>query len=90
LPGLFEQIGERFGIDLKGVPCVGDSLRDLQAGQAVGCAPHLVLTGKGEQFRQRALPATFPADTRVHNDLSAFVDWLLGVSEDGAPAQAKT
>ena len=90
LPGLFEQIGERFGIDLKGVPCVGDSLRDLQAGQAVGCAPHLVLTGKGEQFRQRALPATFPADTRVHNDLSGFVDWLLGVSEDGAPAQAKT
>jgi D-glycero-D-manno-heptose 1,7-bisphosphate phosphatase len=90
LPGLFEQIGERFGIDLKGVPCVGDSLRDLQAGQAVGCAPHLVLTGKGEQFRQRALPATFPADTRVHNDLSAFVDWLLGVSEDGAPAKAKT
>lgn len=89
LPGLFEQIGERFGIDLKGVPCVGDSLRDLQAGQAVGCSPHLVLTGKGEQFRQRALPATFPADTRVHNDLSGFVDWLLGVSEDGAPAQAK-
>lgn len=39
LPGLFEQIGERFGIDLKGVPCVGDSLRDLQAGQALGCAP---------------------------------------------------
>jgi len=35
------------------------------------------------------LPATFPADTRVHNDLSGFVDWLLGVSEDGAPAQAK-
>jgi D-glycero-D-manno-heptose 1,7-bisphosphate phosphatase len=89
LPGLLEQIGERYGIDLKGVPCVGDSLRDLQAGQAVGCAPHLVLTGKGEQFRQRELPATFPADTRLHNDLSGFVDWLLGVSEDGAPAQAK-
>lgn len=89
LPGLLEQIGERYGIDLKGVPCVGDSLRDLQAGQAVGCAPHLVLTGKGEQFRQRELPVTFPADTRVHNDLSGFVDWLLGVSEDGVPAQAK-
>ena len=89
LPGLLEQIGERYGIDLQGVPCVGDSLRDLQAGHAVGCAAHLVLTGKGEQFRQRELPPTFPADTRVHNDLSGFVDWLLGVSEDGAPAQAK-
>jgi D-glycero-D-manno-heptose 1,7-bisphosphate phosphatase len=89
LPGLFEQIGERYGIDLQGVPCVGDSLRDLQAGHAVGCAPHLVLTGKGEQFRQRELSPAFPAGTRVHNDLSGFVDWLLGVSEDGAPAKAK-
>ena len=89
LPGLFEQIGERYGIDLQGVPCVGDSLRDLQAGHAVGCAPHLVLTGKGEQFRQRELSPAFPAGTQVHNDLSGFVDWLLGVSEDGAPAKAK-
>jgi len=90
LPGLFEQIGERYGIDLQGVPCVGDSLRDLQAGHAVGCAPHLVLTGKGKQFRQRELPPAFPAGTQVHNDLSGFVDWLLGVSEDSAPAKAKT
>lgn len=89
LPGLLEQIGERYGLDLRGVPCVGDSLRDLQAGHAVGCAPHLVLTGKGEQFRHRALPPTFPAETRVHQDLSAFVDWLLGVSEDGAPVKAR-
>jgi D-glycero-D-manno-heptose 1,7-bisphosphate phosphatase len=29
------------------VPVVGDSLRDLQAGVAVGCQPYLVLTGKG-------------------------------------------
>ena len=89
LPGLFEQIGERYGLDLHGVPCVGDSLRDLQAGHAVGCAPHLVLTGKGEQFRHRDLPPTFPAETRVHHDLSAFVDWLLGVSEDGAPVKER-
>ena len=36
LPGLFEQIGDRFGVDLKGTPVVGDGLRDLQAGVAVG------------------------------------------------------
>ena len=47
LPGLFEQIGERYGVELARVPMVGDSLRDLQAGVAVGCAPHLVRTGKG-------------------------------------------
>lgn len=87
-PGLFEQIGERYGTDLKGVPAVGDSLRDLQAGMAAGCAPHLVLTGKGEAFRNVELPATFPEGTRVHADLGAFVDWLLGTHSDGGPIQA--
>ena len=77
LPGLFEQIGERFGVDLKTVPVVGDTLRDLQAGAQVGCPPHLVLTGKGEQFRGRALPDTVPPNTRVHADLGAFADWLI-------------
>ena len=36
-PGLFEQIAERFGVSMKGVPVVGDTLRDLQAGVALGC-----------------------------------------------------
>ena len=31
---------------------VGDSLRDLQAGVAAGCAPHLVRTGKGARARR--------------------------------------
>lgn len=77
LPGLFEQIGERFGVDLSGVPCVGDTLRDVQAGAAVGCEPHLVLTGKGAGYRGRELPEQFPAGTRVHEDLAAFVEHLL-------------
>jgi D-glycero-D-manno-heptose 1,7-bisphosphate phosphatase len=69
-PGLFLQISERFNIDLAGVPCVGDSLRDLQAGAAVGCAPYLVLTGKGTRTRDD--PA-LPPDTRVFDDLAAVV-----------------
>ncbi len=77
LPGLFEQIGERFGVDLHGMPVVGDQLRDLQAGIAVGCEPHLVLTGKGAGYRGRALPETFPAATRVHEDLGAFAEHLI-------------
>ncbi|HYE71258.1 MAG TPA: D-glycero-beta-D-manno-heptose 1,7-bisphosphate 7-phosphatase [Ramlibacter sp.] len=76
LPGLFEQIADRFGVDLKGVPVVGDSLRDVQAGAVVGCEPHLVLSGKGAEFRGRPLPDTFPAGTRVHEDLAAFADYL--------------
>ena len=69
LPGLFEQIGERFGVDLKGTPAVGDGLRDLQAGSSAGCEPHLVLTGKGAEFRGRPLPETYPQGTQVHEDL---------------------
>jgi D-glycero-D-manno-heptose 1,7-bisphosphate phosphatase len=30
-PGLFEQIGERYGLDLHGVPTVGDTARGLRA-----------------------------------------------------------
>ena len=76
-PGLFEQIGERYGIDLKGVAVVGDALRDVVAGASAGCEPHLVLTGSGAAYRGHALPETFPANTRVHEDLSAFADWMV-------------
>ena len=77
LPGLFEQIGERFGVDLKGTPAVGDGLRDLQAGAVVGCEPHLVLTGKGAPLRGLPLPDNWPAGTQVHQDLGAFADYLI-------------
>jgi D-glycero-D-manno-heptose 1,7-bisphosphate phosphatase len=77
LPGLFEQIGARFGVQLAGVPTVGDSLRDLQAGAAAGCEPHLVLTGKSAQYRGGGQPEGLPAGTTLHADLPAFADFLL-------------
>jgi D-glycero-D-manno-heptose 1,7-bisphosphate phosphatase len=67
-PGMFLQIAERFNVNLAGVPCVGDSLRDLQAGLAVGCTPHLVLTGKGSKTRD---DPDLPEQTRVYPDLDA-------------------
>ena len=84
-PGLFEQIAERFGVSMKGVPVVGDTLRDLQAGMALGCEPHLVLTGKAMALRGQPLPPQFPADTRVHQDLTAFVAHWLHLAPDGGP-----
>jgi D-glycero-D-manno-heptose 1,7-bisphosphate phosphatase len=83
LPGLFEQIGARLGVPLKGVPTAGDSLRDLQAGAAAGCEPHLVLTGKSAQYaadqagQGGGQPEGLPAGTVVHADLSAFADFIL-------------
>ncbi len=87
LPGLFEQIGARFGIPLKGVPTAGDSLRDLQAGAAAGCEPHLVLTGKSAAFQGGGRPEGLPVGTVLHPDLSAFVDFIIerGVKPVPAP-----
>ncbi|MEC5398293.1 D-glycero-beta-D-manno-heptose 1,7-bisphosphate 7-phosphatase [Uliginosibacterium sp. H1] len=73
-PGLFRQIAERFNIDLNGVPTVGDSLRDLQAGVAVGCTPFLVLTGKGTKT---AVDPELPAGTKVFPDLMAVARHLV-------------
>ena len=84
-PGMFEQIKERFGIDLAGMPTVGDRLEDLQAGVAVGCEPHLVLTGQGAIYRGQPLPDAFPPGTRVHADLAAFAAYLVD-----RPVGAKT
>lgn len=79
LPGLIEEIGKRFDVEMHEVHLVGASLRDLQTALAAGCQPHLV---RGDRL------AAVPADrleevlaaapgARVHEDLAAFVDWLL-------------
>ena len=72
--GLLEEIAHRFSVDLKGVPSVGDSLRDLEASAAVGAAPILVRTGKGEQTLQAG---GLPEGTQVYPDLAAAVRALV-------------
>jgi D-glycero-D-manno-heptose 1,7-bisphosphate phosphatase len=66
-PGMFEEIAARFHVDLKGVPVVGDSLRDLEPGAALGCLPYLVLTGKGERTHRAG---GLPDGTRVYPNLA--------------------
>ncbi len=66
-PGMLQEIGRRFGVDLAGVPSVGDSLRDLQASAAVGARPILVLTGKGEKT---LAAGDLPEGTWVCDDLA--------------------
>ena len=87
LPGLFLRIGERFKVDLTQVHAVGDSVRDVQAAQAAGCIPHLVLTGKGAPPQGELLPAEYPQHTRVHADLAAFATALLAEQERAEAAQ---
>jgi D-glycero-D-manno-heptose 1,7-bisphosphate phosphatase len=64
-------------VQLLGVPTAGDSLRDLQAGAAAGCEPHLVLTGKSAHYRDGGQPEGLPAGTLLHADLAAFADFIL-------------
>ena len=90
LPGLFQQIGERYKVDLRQVHAVGDSVRDVQAAAAAGCVPHLVLTGKGAPAQTDPLPPEFPPGTRVHGDLAAFATaFVAEVEAQQAAARAE-
>jgi D-glycero-D-manno-heptose 1,7-bisphosphate phosphatase len=72
-PGLFNQIAERLGMTLEGVPAVGDSRRDVEAARAAGATPLLVMTGKG----QLALDADEGLEgVAVYRDLAAVADEL--------------
>lgn len=78
-PGLFEAIAREFDTDLREVPVIGDSLRDLQAGLLLGCTPILVRTGKG-LINEPLLGAQEDLNLRnalVFDDLAAAADHLL-------------
>jgi D-glycero-D-manno-heptose 1,7-bisphosphate phosphatase len=72
--GMFEEIAARFHTDLKGVPVVGDGLKDLQAAEAVGAQPVLVLTGKGTKTREEG---GLPRKTLVFEDLAEAARHLI-------------
>jgi D-glycero-D-manno-heptose 1,7-bisphosphate phosphatase len=72
--GMLKEIGVRFGVEMTGVPCIGDSVRDLQAAEAVGAQPMLVLTGKGEKTLRAG---NFPKNTVIFPDLAFAASALL-------------
>jgi D-glycero-D-manno-heptose 1,7-bisphosphate phosphatase len=64
---MLEEIAVRFHTELKGVPSIGDSLKDLQAAESVGAQPILVLTGKGKATHAAG---GLPKKTLVFEDLA--------------------
>jgi D-glycero-D-manno-heptose 1,7-bisphosphate phosphatase len=79
LPGMLQQIGERFGVDLATVHMVGASLGDIQTAHAAGCQPHLLRSdrlGAIDESQLAALAAQVPG-TKVHANLSAFAEYLI-------------
>ena len=78
-PGLLLDIGRRYGCDLSQVPMVGDTLRDLQAAQAAGCEPHLVLSGRAQGLAEEQVQHMLQQvpSAQVHANLAAFADHIL-------------
>jgi D-glycero-D-manno-heptose 1,7-bisphosphate phosphatase len=78
-PGLMKQIAQRYGLELRTVPMVVDTLRDLQAARTAGCEPHLVRTGRAAALTDAQVVEIVQQVpmTEVHDDLSDFVDFLL-------------
>ena len=72
--GMLEEIATRYGVNLKGVPAVGDSLRDLEMAVSMGAQPILVLTGTGAKTQAKG---GLPADTLIYPDLAAVVATLV-------------
>ena len=68
-PGLLREIASRLGVELEGVPMIGDSLHDAEAAAAVGAQPYLVLTGKGRKTREAG---GLPPGTEIVADLAAI------------------
>lgn len=73
-PGLLDEIAETLGVDLRGVPIIGDSARDLEAGLARNMLPIIVKTGNGADT---IASKKVSLDTLAFGDLSSAVDFLL-------------
>jgi len=86
LPGMMLDVGRRYGVDLRQVPVVSDTLRDLLAARAAGCPPHLVMSGRAANLDEAQLQAMLREvpGTLVHRDLSGLAEHLL--RQQPAPA----
>ncbi|MCU7959315.1 MAG: D-glycero-beta-D-manno-heptose 1,7-bisphosphate 7-phosphatase [gamma proteobacterium symbiont of Bathyaustriella thionipta] len=70
-PGLLQQIAASYPINLRQVPFIGDSLRDIKAAMACGAKPVLVRTGKGKKTEKK-LP-------ELHQPVAVYeslADWV--------------
>lgn len=74
-PGLMYQIEKAVGRRLGQQPVIGDSMRDIEAGRAVGARLILVRTGNGLET-EKALSDS--DDVEVYDDLAAAAEALIG------------
>ena len=71
-PGMLLAISQHFGVSLSGVAFVGDRISDIQAAQAAGAQPIMVLSTMTDQQGLLAYP-----QVPVFQSLAQYVDMLL-------------
>lgn len=78
LPGLLYQAAIDLHLDLSRSTMIGDSLRDLEAGDAAGCGTLiLVRTGHGAAEETKTRAAKLRHSVIIHDNLAAAVDYFL-------------
>lgn len=70
-PGLLTDIANRLQVSLDGIAFIGDSRRDIEAGQAAGARSILVRTGNGARTERQI------ESIEVFDDLAAAADHLI-------------
>lgn len=81
-PGLFEIAARDLGIDPSGKFFVGDTLRDVEAGQRAGC--RVIFVGPRTEGAQPLAEATSSPE-RVEDTLFSAVRWILGLPPEPMP-----
>jgi D-glycero-D-manno-heptose 1,7-bisphosphate phosphatase len=75
-PGLLQQAASDMSIDLSASYLVGDAMTDVQAAEAAGVQPILVLTGRGADEAARAGPVSL-SGCLVRTDLAGAASCVL-------------
>ena len=76
-PGMLRQAACEHDIELQASFAVGDSPRDIAAGQAAGCTTVLVLSGHTKEISRDNFPTPHP--DHIFPDVLAFTSWLLAL-----------
>ncbi|RUR12681.1 D-glycero-beta-D-manno-heptose 1,7-bisphosphate 7-phosphatase [Legionella sp. km772] len=71
-PGMLYALAQKLKCSLEGVPFVGDRISDIQAAQAVGAYPVMILSSMTDRQHLQNYP-----QIPTYDSLAAFVDTLL-------------
>jgi D-glycero-D-manno-heptose 1,7-bisphosphate phosphatase len=88
-PGMLLRARDELGIDLARSYLVGDSMRDVEAGQRVGATTVLVLTGYGRGELEYRSAGWKTRPDHIAEDLMDAVEWILAL-EAGASGDGET